>query len=287
LFETFYQRFIEIGLEYFKKFYGVYRAEVKRTDDPQSRGRVQILCPEVGHTSTINKWVDPSVSAAGLNRGMFWPPEVGDSAWVCFERGDPALPKVYFGGWYGTSDVPSEFDAAKGEPMKRGFVLRRGHSLVFTEKSGEEAIELAWRKPSSQPAVTKTVDRSGGDKAYVLFDKNGSITVENKNKTKIELDASGKKIVVTEKDNNNIITLDSGGVTIETRGKVNIEGASECNINAKMVNIAEGADTPAVRGQDLVQWLSTHTHGCAVGPTTPAVQAGTAANVLSKVTKLK
>lgn len=287
MFETFYQRLIEWGLEYFKKFYGLYRAEVVRIDDPQSRGRIQIRCPEVGHAAVVNVWVDPSFPAAGLNRGMFWPPEVGDSVWVSFERGDAAKPKVYFGGWFGKDDVPSEFSADKKDPQKRGFILRNGHSFTFVEKSGEEAIELTWRKPGSQPEEKKTADRSDGESASLRFDKNGSITLTNQNESSIELDAQNKKIVITEKDNSNVVTLDKNGVRIETKGKVNIDGATECNINATKVNLASGADTPAVRGNDLKQWLETHTHPTAVGPSGPPVQAAGLTPVLSTVTRLK
>jgi hypothetical protein len=285
-FDVFYQRLVETGLEFFKKFYGLYRAEVIKTDDPQSRGRIQIQCPEVGHTTVVNKWVDPSFPAAGLNRGWFWPPEVGDSVYVSFERGDPSMPKVYFGGWFGTADVPKEFASDKKEPTKRGFALRNGHAFVFVEKSGEESIELTWRKPSSAPEKKKTADR-GDEKAYLLFDKEGSIKIENKNKTSVELNAKDKKIVITEKDNSNIITIDKDGVKIETKGKLLVEGAKEATINAKKVNLAEGADTPAVRGDDLKQWLSQHTHPTAVGPSGPPVQAGNLTPTLSTVVKLK
>lgn len=288
MFDVFMQKLSQYGLEFFRKFYSTYRAEVTRVDDPEARGRIQIWCPEAGHTSSVNVWVEPSFSGAGKNRGSFWPPEVGDSVWVSFERGEPGLPRMYWGGWFGTDEVPTEIRPDKDkEPKKRGFVLRNGSRLTFDETSGSEAVELVWHKPSSQPAAKATADRDSADKTFLKFDSTGSITLQNKNQSSVKLDADGKKIVITDKDNNNTVTIDSNGVKIETSGQVNIEKASVCNINAGQVNIAQGADTPAIRGQDMVQWLAQHTHGSAVGPTTPPVQAGTLSQTLSQVVKLK
>lgn len=286
LVDVFLQKLIEYGLEHFRKYYSLYRAEVMKVDDPEERGRIQIKCPEVGHTAVLERWVDPSWPAAGKNRGWFWPPEVGDSVWVSFERGDANRPNLYFGGWFGDKEVPKELGYASKNPKRRGFATRTGHTIVFNEESGKEAVELYWRKPGSQPADKETDDRSG-DKASLIFDKDGSITLSNKNESTVVLNAKDKKIVITDKDNSNTVTIDSNGVKIETSKDVVINKAANCKINAGKVTIADGADTPAVRGDDIKQWLSQHTHPSAVGPTGPPVQAGTLSQTLSTVVKLK
>ncbi len=285
-FEIFLQRLTSVGLEYFRRYYGLYRSEVMKVDDPETRGRIQIRCPEVGLNTVLNKWVDPAMAGAGTDRGWFWPPEVGDSVWVSFERGDPSLPNMYLGGWFGDKEVPSELGYASKNPKRRGFTTRTGHSFIVNEEAGKESVEIVWRKPQSQPASGKTAARNG-DKASLEFDSDGSITLTNKNSTSVKLDAKNKKIVVTDKDNSNTITMDSKGVTIQTNGKVDVNGASQCNINAQSVNLVDGADTFAVRGVDAVQWLGSHTHGTAVGPTSNPIQAASLSNILSKNTKLK
>ena len=285
-FDIFLQKLGQWGLEYFHRYYGLYRAEVKNVQDPDERGRIQVQCPEVGHTAVLPKWVDPSFMASGKNRGWFWPPEVGDSVWVSFERGDASRPNLYFGGWFGDKEVPKELGYASKNPKRRGFATRTGHTIVFNEESGKEAVELYWRKPGSQPADKATDDRSG-DKASLIFDKDGSITLSNKNESTVVIDAANKKIVITDKDNSNTVTIDSNGVKIDTSKDVVIASAANCKINAKNVTIADGADTPAVRGDDMKQWLAQHTHPSAVGPTGPPVQAGTLSTTLSTVVKLK
>jgi hypothetical protein len=210
---------------------------------------------------------------------------VGDSVWVSFERGDAGRPNFYLGGWFGDQEVPTELGYANKNPKRRGFATRTGHTLIVNEESGKESVELYWRKPGNQPA-DKATDSRSGDKASLIFDKDGSITLSNKNESTVTLDAAGRKITITDKDNSNTVTLDSSGVTIQTNGQVNINNATVCNVNAMMVNLAQGADSPAVRGTDLMAWLSTHTHLCAVGPTLPPTIPPTP-SILSPVVKLK
>lgn len=284
--DIFLQKLQVYGLEFFRRYYGLYRAEVKAVDDPETRGRIQVQCPEVGHTQKLNKWVDPAFAGAGAQRGWFWPPEIGDSVWVSFERGDASKPNLYFGGWFGSDEVPTELGYANKVPKRKGFAMRMGHTVVFNEESGKESVEIYWRKPSSQPDDPDTAKRDG-DKASLIFDKDGSVTLTNKTGTNIMLDAANKKIVVTDKDNSNTITIDSNGVKIDTSKDVVVSSAANCNINAKKVTLVDGADTPAVRGDDLKTWLSSHTHPSAVGPTGPPVQAGTLSQTLSQSCKLK
>lgn len=285
-FDIFIQKLTDWGLEYFHRYYGLYRAEVKKVDDPEERGRIQVQCPEVGHTKVLPKWVEPSFMAAGKNRGWFWPPEVGDSVWVSFERGDAGRPNLYFGGWFGDKEVPTELGYASKNPKRRGFATRAGHTVIFNDEAGKESVELFWRKPSSQPADKETAKRDG-DKASLVFDKDGSITLTNKNESTVVLDAKNKKITIEDKDNNNTVVIDSNGVKISTSKDVVIANAANCKINAQNVTLADGADTPAVRGDDIKQWLSQHTHPSAVGPTGPPVQSGTLSQTLSNVVKLK
>lgn len=288
MFDLFLQKLNQWGLEVFRRYYALYRADVTRVDDPEARGRIQIRCPEVGHTQPVNVWVEPALLGAGKNRGSFWPPEVGDSVWVSFERGDPGLPRTYFGGWYGTNEVPVELRPDKDKaPQKRGFVLRNGMRLTFNEKSGEEQVELVWHKPASAPSGKDSATRDSADKTFLQFDKNGSITLQTKTESSVKLDASDKKIVITDKDNSNVITIDSSGVKIETSKDVIIDKAATCKINAGQVTIADGADSPAVRGSNLKTWLESHTHPTAVGPSGPPVQASSLQTILSNNVKVK
>lgn len=82
--------------------------------------------------------------------------------------------------------------------------------------------------------------------------------------------------------------LVSVGKSIVMDALQNIEFTGpEFSANTLLVNLVKGADTPAVRGQPLFDWLLSHTHPTAVGPSSPPVQAATLPTILSQFCKLK
>jgi hypothetical protein len=266
MFDNFLQKLAEYGLEHFRRYYSLYRAEVMKNDDPEERGRIQVKCPEVGHKDVLPRWVDPSFMAAGKNRGWFWPPEVGDSVWVSFERGDPNRPNLYFGGWFGDKEVPKELGYAGKVPKKRGFSTRTGHTVIINEEAGKEAIEIYWRQPKNQPKDKETDDRSG-DKASLIFDKEGSILLTNKNGTNVVLNAKDKTVTIEDKDNKNKIVMDSKNITITGDKKVVVacdlihlgeDGPADRLALAKLTR----AEIKAVRDSlnSLVSTFNSHKH---------------------------
>jgi hypothetical protein len=119
------------------------------------------------------------------------------------------------------------------------------------------------------------------------FSPDGSVTAANKSKSRLVLDAPNKKIEATD-EHGNVVTMDkdgiklkdksgnyvqisaSGEVTIKSSGAVTVE-SPKLVANTQLVSLTTGADSPAVRGTDLMRWLLTHTHGSAMGPTSPPV----------------
>lgn len=278
-FNAFFHNLMLHGLEFFKRYYGVYRGLVTRIDDPQGRGRIQAHVPTVGQDKAPNVWIDPAFPGAGMDRGSFFPPEVGDSVWVSFLNGEASQPSVYWGGWYGKTDVPEEFassdesigNATAKVPRRRGIITRKGHRIIFTDVDDEEAVEIAWHKPSSTPPseqpssdsrqmndakVTNVVspdaihsyDRSEGDTHYIRFTSEG-ITLHNNAGVSIQILIENKKVV----------------------------------IDAENVEIAGGADTPAMRGDDWMNWAMNHNHGTAWGPSSPPLNPPPRTILSSKV----
>jgi uncharacterized protein involved in type VI secretion and phage assembly len=298
-FQAFYETLILRGLEPFKKYYGFYRGTVMRNDDPEKRGRIQVKVLQVGHMDTLNIWVDPAFDAAGTSRGGFFPPEVGDSVRVAFEHGQPEKPVLYIGGWFGTADLPSELAYTEGAkvagvtgtrsvPEKRGFVTRKGHRLIFNDTKDTESVELSWHQPDPSDASvsadtngdrSKTASRTSGKTSTLLFDSEGNITITNANGSRVHLSSEDQNIVITD-ENDNVITMDSTGITLDSSRNTKIV------LKADQVELASGADTPAVRGRELDTWLRTHTHGTAWGPSSPPLTPPPP-TILSKSVKLR
>lgn len=295
-FESFFESLILKGLEHFRKYYGLYRGTVTRNDDPDRRGRIQAKVLQVGHTRAPDVWIDPSFDSAGTIRGAFWPPEVGDSVRVAFEHGDPSIPIVYFGGWFGGEDVPTNFSYTSGQkvagqlgttsvPERRGWVTRKGHRITFSDEDGKETVEIGWHKRSTSDASatadasgdrTKSADQTKGDTATLVFNSDGDIVLTNKNGSKITLGAKNKNVTVRD-ENNNIITLDNNGTTIESK-KITLKSGN--------IEVGEGADSVILRGTEFSNYISTHTHGTAWGPSTIPIQP-IPVNAKSRIAKVK
>lgn len=91
--------------------------------------------------------------------------------------------------------------------------------------------------------------------------ESGDVTLWNKNGTHIKLKASGDEIQI----------VNSGGATITVTGTdVTITGANVTvgGAGAKLVALAPLTDQEL---QTIYQWLSTHTHGTGVGPSSPPI----------------
>lgn len=237
-FWSFLENLMRYGLEYFRVYPGVYRAQVVRNDDPELRGRIQIVCPEVGHreSSPPDIWVSPSFPNAGAGHGMFWPPEVGDSVRVAFEAGQASKPIVYWGGWYGENEVPTELGHGAGDlPTIRGFKTPGGHVLQFSDEPGDEAIRLLFQEGA----------------ASLSFEPDRTVLLENgQGQLQINPDGSSK----WNDNSGNALDLNQQGVTITS---------------AVLIKLGSAASSPVVKGTEWLTWASTHTHGSGVGPTTP------------------
>lgn len=276
------------GLEYHHQFYGTYIGRVISVTDPQKQGRIQVLCEEVGNTEPNEVWAYPAFPGAGDNRGWFWPPEVGDTVWISYPRGKLTGDPVYFGAFYGSGEVPPELGYPSGNevaPTRRGFVTRGGHTFVVNDESGSEAVELVWRKPNASPSGTDSASRDGKE-ASLKFTPEGSVELTAANNSQVVIDTQANKITISEANSSNTITIDSNGITIKTGAKVVIDGASEFSANAGQVNLGQFPTEPAVLGQSLLTWLTSHIHPTGVGPSGPPTPPPTPA-LLSTVVKVK
>ena len=88
-----------------QRYYGKYRATVAVNLDPENRGRIIAIVPDVqGLVPTT--FALPCVPVAGKGSGTFFVPEVGAAVWIEFEQGDPDYP-IWTGGFWGvTAELP-------------------------------------------------------------------------------------------------------------------------------------------------------------------------------------
>ena len=196
--DEFLEYLVRFGLEYYRRYYGPYKAKVINNKDPEGQGRVIVEVPRARVPKENAEWVLPAMHGAGKQHGFFWPPEEGDYVFVFFDNGDPRRPLCYMGGWYAAGEVGTAVDPeTDGSPKKRGFVTPGGHQVMLSDKDGSEEIKIRH--------------------------KNGTIVQW----------------------------------TSDNKVKIGKEG---------------GSFEPMMKGTTVKQWLLSHTHPHAWGPTGPPIQ---------------
>lgn len=263
------------------KYYGKYSGEVTDNEDPDKRGSIKVKVPTM-FGSQMEVWARPCFPTA-----HFYVPPVAARVWIEFEAGNPNYP-LYVGVWYPTDAVPAE--AAIAPPDDRVIKTPSGHTIELMDKEGEEKIVIRHK-----------------DNSFIALDKNGSVLVSNKNGSHIFLNAERGDVTITEEHGNTIWMKEDGmaivngdGTMIEMKGeavKVVAHGAvalhaKDVQIASASVSLGKDATMSAVIGENLLTMFDTHTHGSAVGPTTPpvppsSVLMGTPASPLSLNVKVK
>jgi hypothetical protein len=117
------------------RYYGKYRATVFNNIDPEQRGRIQAIVPDVSGLVPTS-WAIPCVPIAGKQSGVYVVPQIGSGVWMEFEQGDPDYP-IWTGCFWGiAAEVPAL--ALAGNPASPSIVLQTGlqNSIVISDLPG-------------------------------------------------------------------------------------------------------------------------------------------------------
>lgn len=112
-------------------FWGKYRGTVVNNIDPELRGRLNCLVPDV-YGVVPSSWAEPCAPLAGPTgppMGVYMVPPIGAGVWIEFEHGDPDYP-IWVGCRFGsTADVPPL--GLAGLPVSPSIVLQTaGQNMV-------------------------------------------------------------------------------------------------------------------------------------------------------------
>jgi uncharacterized protein involved in type VI secretion and phage assembly len=117
------------------KYYGKYRGTVIQNVDPEQRGRIQAMVPDVAGL-VPSTWAMPCVPIAGKQSGAYFVPQIGAGVWIEFEQGDRDFP-IWTGCFWGVAaEVPAL--ALAGNPASPSIVLQSGlqHVLSISDLPG-------------------------------------------------------------------------------------------------------------------------------------------------------
>lgn len=274
------------------KRYGLYRAEVLRTDDGQHRGRIQVRVlqmhpPAVQPTadtistapkeSVLNKvtstgaspragvppdacpWAEPCVPFGGKkggNSGHITLPYVGSTVWVMFEQGFSGKP-IWMGSWLGTGEVPQEIAAATSMEKIRLIRTEFGHLLLMDDTTGAERCFLGVAPTTGSRIRFLELDEANQE-VRLFNDPDGAGT------------GTGTRIYMTEDEvliskgdpasnvslqlNDSLITLKAGTttITLNKSGDVTLSTGTNCTLSVTG-NVAVNASGDVTLGTGAAQ----------------------------------
>lgn len=178
---------------------GVAPAQVTDVHDPDDMGRVKVKFPWLSDTY-VSDWVRVVCLGAGANRGGIWLPEVNDEVLVTFEQGDLRRPYV-LGGLHNGMDRPKLgeglVDASSGAVTRRGFVSKKGNSLLFFDDDADNGIAVL----------------TGDSKLRVSLN-GGTSTIKISSNGQVEIDGDG-----------DILIKAGGNLTLQAQAKLALSGA--------------------------------------------------------------
>ena len=191
---------------------GVALATVTQNKDPDGLSRVQVQFRWQEKPSP-SSWARLSMPMAGKDRGFMMIPEVGDEVLVAFEKEDVRFPYVLGVLWNGKAKPP--FSNEDGKNDKRIIKSRKKHYLLFDD-GASGVVEL--RHEKGRKIVLD-------DKGFTVQDEKGNVVKVDSNSGAMTIEAKGQ------------LNIKAATITIEATGTLEIKAGATLTIRGALVNI--------------------------------------------------
>jgi uncharacterized protein involved in type VI secretion and phage assembly len=193
---------------------GVVVGIVTNNRDPEGMGRIKVRLPALSDTDESN-WARIAAPMAGMDRGVYFLPEIDDEVLVAFEHGNPSFPFILGALWNGQDSPPAKNEDGKNDV--RVIKSRSGHLIRLTDKDGQETIEI--------------IDMSG--KSSLVFDTAKKL-VKIESSQDIRLSATNGTIKL---DANAIEIVSAGAVTIEARSSLDVKASDALALKGATIDL--------------------------------------------------
>lgn len=202
----------ETALESGGNLKGVGIGLVTQNQDPDGLCRVKVRFPW-HEKPTESYWARLTMPMAGNGRGAVFIPEVGDEVLVAFEREDLRFPYILGALWNGQDKPPLANDDGKND--KRIIKSRKKHYLLFDD-GAKGVVELKHEKGRKV-----TFDDDG----FVVQDENGNQVKVDSNSGAMTIEAKGQ------------LNIKAASITLEATGTLEIKANATLTIRGSLVNI--------------------------------------------------
>jgi uncharacterized protein involved in type VI secretion and phage assembly len=191
---------------------GVAVAVVTQNKDDDGQCRVKVRYPWHENPSE-SYWARLAMPMAGKERGWVLIPEVGDEVVVAFEREDLRFPYVLGAVWNGQAKPPLANDDGKND--KRILKSRKKHYLLFDDGT-RGVVELTHEKGR------KIIFSDDG---FAVEDEKGNTVKVDSNSGAMTIEAKGK------------LNIKAASITIEATGTLEVKASATLTIRGSLVNI--------------------------------------------------
>lgn len=137
-----------------ERYLGKYRGVVVNNQDPEGRGRIQAIVPDVLGPFTPSSWALPCLPVAGLLSGAFMVPDFRSHVWMEFEQGDPNFPIWTGCFWASRAETPDGAEVAKVPPVSNIAFKTLGQNSLIIAGTPDGGIVLKAGIGPGQSALT-------------------------------------------------------------------------------------------------------------------------------------
>jgi phage protein D len=232
------------------KIKGVVIGVVTNLMDPLMMGRVKVKFPWIPSTPPIESdWARVASVGGGSAGGMMILPEINDEVLVAFEHGDINYPYIVGMLWNGIDRPPDPAAVLAGKVVKRTFVSRSGHTIVFDDTTGKEAITIVDKSKMNSISIDSV-------KNEMTIKAQGNLNIEAGAKLTIkglsaEITATqGAKISAAA--GQALLDLQTAGTTMKGM-KVDVQAQTQANIQSNAQTVIKSTGQVSVEGTGMVQ----------------------------------
>ena len=201
-----------------RRITGVCAAMVISNLDSTGEGRVQLQIPWL---PGYMPWARVSVPMAGMARGMYFIPQIGDEVLVAFSQGDVREPYV-IGSLWCTMDRPPAL--LPTDPVtKRSIRTPTGHEISFDEKGTLSITSSSFDSVTLSPTG---IDISTvGSTVSISLSKSGDLTI------------SALKSISLDAPSISIGGLKTVDVAVKGKTSLTLDGGLSCSVKAARIDL--------------------------------------------------
>jgi len=194
-------------------------------EDPEKEYRLQVKIPTMLSSNNENTLLARLAAPyLGLNKGLFFIPDVGDEVIVGFINDDPR-DAIILGSVYSQKNTPPKNYPFDAQNNLQGIITKGGLEVQFNDDENAKAMSL--QTPEGNTVLLED------EKGITLKDKSGNQWVMSDKGVSVE-DCNGNKMVLGSEG----ITLNSSGVfKLEASGDVELKTSGAMKLEASMIDL--------------------------------------------------